>query len=573
MNDMSIMPPYDQLILPLAALDIAPENPRSDESVDAEEVRLLADNIEAHGLTTPLIAYVGEGCYMVVAGGRRLRALRLLEQEGREAPGEIRVDAYAYEQAVVLGAAEQLSHVRMSPVDELRVFARPEYANYTHVALGKLVGRSAKYVAQRRGILDLPDAITETLFAGGITVDQAAGLTYFVEDPERLTEFFERAVQNKRLDGDELRRHFLASVREWDRHPASGMVTEQEYLDAGGRFQDDLFADAKMILTPGVLEALARDRLPEIIAHNHPGYGAVVELPEDGNIYTLPVHRGIVSATEAEQQELIETPSWRVDPSDAEAVARRDYLEAACEAMYPPELTALLNVGWRYSDRHERCYQSREDLLPDDLEPLYEAGFLDRPEPGPEHGDDALEPAPDEGVSGALKLRIARLRNHALRMELAKDPNQVIQMYLVYSQGFDRDRFQTFDCHEARPDDFLTVEHSTQWLSMLELAELDEAALTALKPQDQRRLLAYKMLCTLTLRADASALSSKVIRAYWTPCAAFLKGYSKTDLLAMLEADPDSPFDGGTANMKKSALVDMVAEIPSRVGDWLPVGF
>jgi ParB-like chromosome segregation protein Spo0J len=64
------------LRLPLASLDLAPENARHGQEHEAEALATLAASITAVGLLDPLKAYQDGDTYRVWDGGRRLAALR-----------------------------------------------------------------------------------------------------------------------------------------------------------------------------------------------------------------------------------------------------------------------------------------------------------------------------------------------------------------------------------------------------------------------------------------------------------------------------------------------------------------
>lgn len=68
-------------LIPLALLELAPENPRKE--ADPRTVAELAESIAAQGLLQNLVVYGDGERARVVAGGRRLRALKKLAEEGR----------------------------------------------------------------------------------------------------------------------------------------------------------------------------------------------------------------------------------------------------------------------------------------------------------------------------------------------------------------------------------------------------------------------------------------------------------------------------------------------------------
>ena len=70
--------------IPLSRIQVPPDLPRSDVSPDS--IRRLADSIRLHGLLTPLLVRVTDDeQYLLVAGSRRLQALRQLNCDRADA--------------------------------------------------------------------------------------------------------------------------------------------------------------------------------------------------------------------------------------------------------------------------------------------------------------------------------------------------------------------------------------------------------------------------------------------------------------------------------------------------------
>lgn len=290
--------------VPICNLEIAIENPRSTETVDPAKIEDLADNIEANGLLTPLIGYEAQGLVMITAGGRRLRALRHLVDGSRLSDAwAVPVSVLPMDEAIQAGHAEQLTHERMSELDELRIFARPEYTEASHAELAKLVGRSARYVAQRRLILDLPQEMVDAVLDGRISVNQAAGLSYLADDPQQLAEMFEAALNDPKLSGDRIREIYTSEVREWGRDPWSNLVTQEEYISAGGKLQADLFAGTSLVLTPSAMIAAGTAKLRAEIAARHPNAAFIIEVDEGTRLYDIDAHAGLTLLTPQEAEE------------------------------------------------------------------------------------------------------------------------------------------------------------------------------------------------------------------------------------------------------------------------------
>ena len=74
-------PTTTKRLIPLDLLDLAPENPRKEP--DPGAIAELAESIAPQGLLQNLVVYWDGERARVVAGGRRLRALKKLAEGGR----------------------------------------------------------------------------------------------------------------------------------------------------------------------------------------------------------------------------------------------------------------------------------------------------------------------------------------------------------------------------------------------------------------------------------------------------------------------------------------------------------
>ncbi|MGR3452508.1 ParB/RepB/Spo0J family partition protein [Pseudooceanicola sp.] len=72
--------PTEIRLLPLEQLTLHPINPRQD--VPDEDVQAMAESLAINGLVQNIAVLEEDGRFGVVAGGKRLRALQLLAQEG-----------------------------------------------------------------------------------------------------------------------------------------------------------------------------------------------------------------------------------------------------------------------------------------------------------------------------------------------------------------------------------------------------------------------------------------------------------------------------------------------------------
>lgn len=587
--------PNVEMILP-TLLVVAEENPRSNETIDFEKIATLADNIATIGVLTPLVAYKDGEEYHVTAGGRRLRAVQLLIEDGRWTDAQtVPVTVMDEGEAIRAGDAEQLSHEIMSDLDTIKVFARPGYSEKTDADLAKLVGRSTQYVKQRRAILDLPEKAKDALFAGEITVSQAAGLTYWVEDPEGLEDALEDCIHNPRMTGNDLRNAFERRARPWDDHPFSKIVSPDEYIAAGGTFQEDLFSDNRFIMSPGILTDLAEKAAQRITEERFPN---ALEVAKIADLPSHARHSGITDATEEEEDRwddiMFDWPRWEDDERIREEIAEGDdpegdlanyeewlALKKKLEPTYPDDLTELLIVGWslsQYGDQHP--VNIREHILPTDeaaIAKLIERGYLEpEPEEVPfEEGGEGEEP---QGITIAASLadRIKRIKAHCVRQHLAKTPNAVFEEYLLHiatpsyyeaSFAYRLDPFSHLNDTDPEPV------YSAAWEKAQALIEDNsQKAVRALKPAEQRSALMVKILECLRCDRLPVEVTADMLRSYIRLDARFFKAYKKHGMIEMLAAITDAN-PASLENQKAGALAEMLENQFTENKDWLPAGF
>lgn len=600
MNKLTNMVPPLTMVAP-EFLFVAPENPRSEEGIDPDELHDLMASIAENGILTPLIGYQQGINFYITAGGRRVRALHALKQADT---GKILapVTVMEKEAAIHAGHAEQLSHVAMDDVDELRLFRHPAYSNLTDEKLGARVGRSPRYVAQRREILRLPETMIEAVLGYKIDIDQAIGLTYAKSYPETQADFFQRALKDRRFDAAAMRRAMKDTVRGWNDYCHAQLVTRDDYIAAGGRLQEDLFTGNPLVLDAQILLQLATEKARDVMKERFPDAAFIMEADEDTRLYDIPTHRGIWGLNDAESKEWHKDLGWwemsrlerasQADEDDPDydeiaaimakeelerRKARKAELEPRAAYLYPEPLAKLLGVAWKLTDGPMRNYHGellnpievREHVLPADLSELSALGYIDKPA----EKEPAKEVALEDNIGIALGIRIQRIRAHALRMELSKSTDLVLKLFAKHLSGkLGRSVVFAIDPDAAfHPDPDMKVTYSSQWEKLEQLGKADSEGIEGFTQKEVRDVLAYRILMCLSLgNPQAKELDAATIRRWWTPDAGFLSAYSKPQLLAMLK--PLRPDDDFTKE-KRGPLAEILARIVAQEKAWLPFGF
>ncbi len=179
--------------IPLSRLGLAPENVRKTPP-DAEADAALRASIAALGLLENLVVRTDESAddgterYAVVAGGRRLKALQALAEDGalesaHPVPCQVRTDTDAPGE---VSLAENVIRIPMHPADQVTAFAELAAAGRSIAAIAARFGASERIVEQRlrlgNAAPELLDAYRageidlETLKAFAVTTDRARQL-------------------------------------------------------------------------------------------------------------------------------------------------------------------------------------------------------------------------------------------------------------------------------------------------------------------------------------------------------------------------------------------------------------
>ena len=270
MNHIAPMPEPAIRDIPLCRLALAPENVRKTPPDEAAESQLRA-SIAEHGLLENLVARPdapdadGIERFAVVAGGRRLAALRALADNGTLHPDHpVPCKIAANGNAGELSLAENVVRIAMHPADQVVAFAGLAASGVTVAAIAARFGVTERTVEQRlrlgNAAPELLDAYRaeaidlETLMAFAVTTDHARQLGVW----ERVSGqgYRPSAWQVKRMLTEERVPAGTAMAR---------FVGVDAYEAAGGPVLRDLFADEHengvWLEDPKLLNELAQKKL------------------------------------------------------------------------------------------------------------------------------------------------------------------------------------------------------------------------------------------------------------------------------------------------------------------------
>jgi ParB family transcriptional regulator, chromosome partitioning protein len=190
-----------QIAIPLAKLIASRRNPRRVKPERDAHRRLVA-SIRFHGLINPLLvkAVPGNGHYEVIAGGRRLAALReVYRGDAAETKVPCVLRSAEEDAARALSLAENFIREPMHPLDESEAFADLAREDGKGVeAISAEFGVSESYVRQRMKLAALADRIKLAYRQGEI--DTGTAEAFASVPPDRQLEVWQE-IAGKSVDG------------------------------------------------------------------------------------------------------------------------------------------------------------------------------------------------------------------------------------------------------------------------------------------------------------------------------------------------------------------------------------
>lgn len=439
--------------IPLNKLAPSPRNVRrtSDEQAD---LQLKAD-IAARGLLQNLViapAKKPRGSFTVEAGGRRLRALKALVEDGK-------LDAAHEVPCLVVGGgvadarqaslAENFQRLAMNPADECLAFGQLIEQGADIEGIARRFGLTVRFVEGRLRLSALAPAVFEALGAGEITLDVAKAYAA-TPDRERQAWVFEQLQGSYSGNHPDSIRRMMTQATASAADRRALLVGEEAYVTASGRIERDLFSDetGDRWLDLPLLERLASEKMEALAAEKAAETGLAWVRPTLDSWVPHALTAGLqrivlkrepltaeetarIEAAEAEIDELVgiledeETPdaarseaSAKIDALDREVAALRDKPPILEEAM-KPTLGCFLLLDERGVPRLDSVFYAETPPRPE-----AEADEGSRPVPDAEAAPLAVQEleAQPKPLSRALLDELAIQRRDVLAVHVAADP-------------------------------------------------------------------------------------------------------------------------------------------------------
>lgn len=454
-------PTKNLILVPLSQL-LPRRSKRNARTTPRLSIPELAASISRVGLLQNLVVILaadGEH-YEVVAGDRRLTALKLLTKKKRiaadhEVPCLLVPDASAR----TVSLAENLLREQMHPADQFEAFAALVKEGRPVEDIAADFGVSPLVVQRRLKLANVSSRLMADYRAGGVTLEQLMALT-ITDDHTAQEAAFYGAPEWQR--GASALRERLTE-REIDAmHPLVRFAGLDAYTTAGGGIRRDLFAegDAGTYLTDAaLLETLVRGKLDAVAGDvRAEGWAWVEAVPhmsyaERQAFQNAPRQRREPSAREARRIASLQTRLDKIDAEleeayDAEDEDKTEALEPRREQVagelqavedalqgYAPDVRAVAGaiVTLERSGEaviHRGLLREAEAKALRTLERLRQGFGSAEGEAGNHDDSEDAEQPKAASLSDRLAQRLSAHRTAALQIEVARHPHVALAALL-----------------------------------------------------------------------------------------------------------------------------------------------
>lgn len=381
--------PTEIRLLPLEQLVLHPINPRQD--VPDEDILAMAESLAINGLVQNIAVLEEDGQFGVVAGGKRLRALQLLAQEGwsrhigqpryDQVPCRVTTDPM---QAQAWAVAENVARSDLHPADEVRAYRAMADKGSSAEMIARAFAKSVPHVFRRLALAALEPEVLDALKANRISIDVARALT-LAQGRARQIEVMEAAAA-RNLNAGQVRQELTqAMIRSTDRRVR--FITVEAYIEAGGSITRDLFDGHEFLHDEALVERLFTEKLAaeaeRVAADEGWGWAELVKDPWlsfNRTEYCERLHPEAVELPAGDEEELeqLEDRDLRGEPMTDEEHARLEELRARADGDFDEGVRATAGVFVLVNQQGRlevaRAYRREADTLATDGAAASDAG-------------------------------------------------------------------------------------------------------------------------------------------------------------------------------------------------------
>ena len=595
--------------IPLSKLTPSKMNVRKTGA--ANGIEELAASIAAHGLLQNLaVRVVGKQRFEVVAGGRRLAALKRLAKEKRltkDVP--IPCNVLDEEDAEEISLAENVVRLPMHPADQFEAFQRLVDSGKGPEEIAARFGVSVTTVKQRLKLANVSPMLMEAYRADELDLDRL--IAFAVTDDHAAQEGCWRDLPSWNNGPNTIRRILThAQIGASDRR--ARFVGLEAYKQAGGQITRDLFQPEYegWLADAALLERLATQKL-EALADTLRAEGwAWVEIePEHGHSLSRIQAERLPLKPEQEDELARLSAQYDALPEDDETDEQAEQREtlyaklealAEGEAIWTDDQKSIAGVVIRI--RHDGEAEIDRGLVkPEDRAALC---HLTQPEDAEDGYTEAGCPVRPAGLSAKLVEDLTAHRTAALQALMADSPSVALASVVhalawpvFYGAGI------APTCLEitARQPDLTRSSDNLASCPAAQLLEERRSAWQSRQPEEQDGffpwLLAQDMPTLTDLLALVTALTVNAVRqpgshyaaprfahadqlataltlnmtAWWQPTGdTYLSRVSKAHILEAVKEGVSAEAAENLASLKKGDLVVRAEERLTGRG-WLPL--
>jgi ParB family chromosome partitioning protein len=249
-------------LIAVASLEKSPLNARrtgAKTGMDELKASLLA-----HGLMQNLVVTAAaDGTFRVIAGGRRLEALRALQAEGK-LPEDFAVPCQVVsdEDALEMSLAENTIRLVMHPADQFEAFAALIDKGETAAEVARRFGIDESLVLKRMKLARVAPQLLKEYRNDGMSLECL--MAYTVSDDHRRQLKVFKSLTGWQKDDPKAIRAALTEQMVEAGSKLARFVGLDSYAAAGGATRADLFGNEVYLEKPALLNKLAEEKLDGI---------------------------------------------------------------------------------------------------------------------------------------------------------------------------------------------------------------------------------------------------------------------------------------------------------------------
>jgi ParB family chromosome partitioning protein len=588
----------------------------------------LKASLLSHGLMQNLVVTdAGDGRFLVIAGGRRLEAIKSLQAEGK-LPDDFAVpcQVVADEDALELSLAENTVRLAMHPADQFDAFAALIDKGATAAEVAQRFGVEGSLVLKRMKLARVAPQLLKEYRNEGITLECLMAFT-LTDDHRRQLKVFKSLQGWQKDDPSSIRSALSEKMVEADSKFAR-FVGVDAYVAAGGSIRKDLFGDEVYLENSELLNRLAEEKLDGIRKQLEAEGWGWVEISPERDWSAINRYSRIQPKLIGAPAELLDLKS-QLDAElaeigqvldDTESDELIDQQEAIQKKLDEVEEKLAAFVGFEATPKAlAGCFVS----IDPDGQAFFDQGLVK-----PEHrkilgkllktdpvGGAPVKAKTKNGMPESLRRDLACYRSQIAQVEIARHPAIALDLlaFQVASRLLDERRpvldGPQVEFRRAKTDPRREASNATRVLEAIAeslpthwLEPVSEAArfeaFRSISQELKLQLLAYCVALTLqpklgpadgeepTAYDAALAFTEANVAGYWRPGKeSYFHRITRDQLLAITREVLGDAWAAASSNEKKSLLVEQLdrafadAGNPDRPHDqaeklkaWLPAG-